>query len=198
MFFLLFAFLTPCISAFSVSSITVNPPGDTAAGTPLTVTVAIDFPPDGTVSFPSDSELQLSTNLADARWEPVLFLDGVKTELVPKTGKSLILQGWYLSYPRGQNAKLRVTLTGNLPQYLSSGQNLVKIQETDSGHRIVSTAYVEMPAAPVTTLPTPTKKPATTKITPVPMDTPAQKSPLGTGAGIFATMIVALLVIQKK
>ncbi len=198
-FFLLFAWITPCVSALSVSSVTVDPPGDQAAGTPLTVNIGIDFPPDGTESFPSASELQLSTNLVDARWEPVLFLDGVKTELLPKTGKSLILPGWYLSYPRGQNLKLRVTLTGNLPQSLAPGQMLVKIQETDAGHSIVSTAYVEMPAAPVTTLPTPTKRPAaTTKITPIPTDTPPHKSPLGTEAAIIATMVVALLVIQKK
>jgi hypothetical protein len=191
--------MTASVSAFSISSITVNPPGEQAAGTPVTVNAVIDFPSGGTASFPSDSELQLSTNLNDARWEPVLFLDGVKTELVAKTGTSLNLPGWYLSYPRGQTVQLRVTVTGNLPVDLASGQNLVKVQEADSGHSIVSTAYVEMPAAPVTTLPTLTKRPAaTTKITPVPSDTPPQKSSLWTGAGIVATMIVALLVIKKR
>jgi len=94
-----------------------------------------------------------------------------------------------------------LTLTGNLPSALSAGQNLVKIQELDSGDNVVSAAYVEMPAAPATTLSGPTKNPAEEPIIPsIPADTPTptQKSPLGTGAGLIALMIAALFVILKK
>jgi len=72
------------VSAFTVSSITVNPPGELAAGTPVTIDLIIDFPSWGTETFPSDSELQLSTNLNDAHWVPALVLNGVKTNLLKK------------------------------------------------------------------------------------------------------------------
>ena len=197
--FLLFAGLTSGVSAFTVSSITVNPPGEQAAGTPVTIDLVIDFPSGGTETFPSESELQLSTNLNDPHWEPALVLNGVKTNLLKNSGRSLIIKGYYLSYTRGQNVQLRLTLTGNLPTDLPTGQNLVKIQELDSGDNVISAAYVEMPAAPATTTSAPTKNPATQTIIPsLPADTPTPKSPLGTGAGLIALMIAALFVIMKK
>lgn len=198
-FFLLFASITSGVSAFTVSSITVNPPGEQTAGSPVTIDLVIDFPSGGSETFPSESELQLSTNLNDPHWVPALVLNGVKTNLLKNSGRSLIIKGYYLSYTRGQNVQLRLTLTGNLPSDLPTGQNLVKIQELDSGDNVISAAYVEMPAAPATTTSAPTKNPATqTTIPSIPADTPTQKSPVGTGVCLIAFMIAALFVIIKK
>lgn len=196
--FLLLTCITPYVSAFTVSSINVNPSGDQAAGTPLTVNVVINFSSKGTETFPKASELQMSTNLVDAHWVPVLVLDGAETRLEEESGTSLTLPGWYLSYPSGQRTELIVSLTGNIPSN-PSGQNLLKIQEADSSNRVVTTAHVEMPATPVTTRATPTKKPTTKKIfTPIPTDTPTQESPIGTGAGIIAIIGAARCVMKRK
>jgi hypothetical protein len=196
--FLLFACITPYVSAFTVSSININPQGYQAAGTPMTVNSAIDFSSEGTETFPSASELHMSTNLVDPHWVPVLVLNGVETHLQQKTGGSLIFPGWYFSYPSTERVQLKVTLKGNIPMNPSPSQNFLKIQEVDSGNNIVSTAHVDMPATPITTLSTPTK-PTTTKIfTPIPTDTTTQKSPIGIEAGIIAIIGAALLVLKQK
>lgn len=195
--FLLFVCITFSVSAFTVASVYVTPRGDQPASTPMTVTAVIDFASrGGTETFPAASELQMSTGLADPHWYPVLVVDGVKTNLTEQSGKVLILPGWYLSYPAKQTAQLRVTLTGKIPATRSPGQDILQVQELDSGARVVSTAHLEMPAEPVLA---PAQKTTTPSIfTPIPTDTPSQKSPLWAGYGIIAILGVLLHGIKRR
>lgn len=195
-FFLFFSCITVAVSAFTVASIYVTPRGDQPAGTPVTISAAIDFSSPGNETFPAANELQMSTGLADPHWFPVLVVDGVKTNLTEQSGEVLILPGWYLSYPAKQTAQVRVTLTGKIPINRSTGQDILKVQELDPGTRVVSTAHVEMPAAPVFT---PAQKTATPKIfTPIPMDTPTRQSPLAIGCGIIAILAALLPGIKRR
>lgn len=202
-FFFLFVCIPPCVSAFTVSTVDVNPSGNLPAGTPVTVTVMIDFPSGGTETFPTADELLVTTDLEGQSWEPVLNLDGVETHLQQNAGDSLTISGWYLSYSPGQKERLRVTLTGTIPSNPSPRQDLVNIQEVDSGKNVVTTARVAMPEAPMmapSTTSIPTKKPTATKkiFTPIATGTPTPASPLGTEAGIIAAVGAALLVMNRK
>ena len=195
-FFLLFSCITLSVSAFTVASVYVTPRGDQPAGTLVTVSAAIGFSSPGKETFPAANELQMSTGLADPHWSPVLVVDGVKTNLTEQSGEVLILPGWYLSYPAKQTAQVRVTLTGKIPTNREPGQDILKVQELDSGTRVVSTAHVEMPAAPVLA---PDKKTATPRIfTPIPSDTPTRQSPLGAGCGIIAILAALLPGIKRR
>jgi len=196
--FLLFAAITPGVDAFTISSVKVDPQGYQPAGTPMTVTFNIDFSSKGNETFPSADELQMSTNLADSRWVPVLVLNGVETSLPSKNANGLVLPGWYVSYPSTEKVQVRVTLTGTIPAGSSKDRNFLKVQEVDSGSALVSMARVEMPAPPVTTMTTPTKRPVTTTLTTLPAGTATQKSSLGTEAGIIALCSAALLVIRRR
>ena len=194
--FFFFSTITLSVSAFTVASIYVTPRGDQPAGTRVTVNATIDFSSPGTETFPQDNELQMSTDLADPHWLPVLVIDGVKTNLTEQSGSTLILPGWYLSYPSKQTAQIRVTLAGTIPSDRPSGQDILKVQELDSGYHVVSTAHVEMPAAPALK---PAQKTATPQIfTPIPADTPARQSPLGVGCGIIAILAALLPGIKRK
>jgi hypothetical protein len=196
--FLLFAAITPCVSAFSLASVKVDPQGYQAAGTPMTVTFTIDFSSKTNETFPSAGEMLMSTNLADARWVPALVLNGVETSIPSKNGNGLVLPGWYVSYPSTQRVQLSGTLTGTMPAGSAADQYFLKVQQVDSGSAIISSAEVKMPAPPVTTLTTATKKPVTKTTTPVPVATTTQKSSPGIGAGILAACGAALLFIGKK
>lgn len=200
--FLLFICITPYVSAFTVSSVTVRPGGYQAAGTPMTVTFVVDFPWQGNETFPRNSELLMSTELDEASWVPVLVLDGVDTRMAGQAGRSMVISGGYLSYPSYQDLQLVVTLTGKIPKNPSPRQDLLKIAETDSVKNVVSTARIEMPEAPIVTPSSPltaTKKPATIKtFTPIAADTPAQESPAGIVTAIISATGAALLVIKRK
>jgi hypothetical protein len=199
-FFFLLACITTGVSAFTLSSVNVNPRGEQAAGTPLTVNAVIDVPSSGTETFPSDHELLMSTDLVNPRWAPVLVLDGVETGLLQESRESITIAGYYLSYPPGQTVQVRVTLTGNLPEDVSPGRDLLNVQEQDPGKNVVKTARLDMPATPApTALPVPTKKPTTKKtFTPIPVDTTTPASPAGTCAGIIAAAGAALLVRRRR
>ena len=195
--FLLFAAMAPCVSAFTLSSVKVDPQGSQAAGTPMTVSFTIDFSSKSNLTFPTANELLLSTNLVNAQWVPVLVLNGMETSLPSKKGSGLVLPGSYVSYPSTEKVQVKGTLTGAMPADSSTDRNFLKIVEADSGAAVVSMANLEMPAPPVKTLATPTKKPATTAPTPLPVTT-TQKSSSGIAVGVIATCGAALLVIRRK
>ena len=97
-------FLILCIhtvSAFSVSSITVEPSGSLTPATPVIVTFVVDMTASGDETFPSADELQMSTDLDSAKWSYSLVLDGVDTVQPANSGRVLSVSGWVLSYPSG-------------------------------------------------------------------------------------------------
>jgi hypothetical protein len=199
--FLLIVSITPGVSAFTLSSVTVNPQGNQAAGTSMTVRSVIDFLSAGNATFPQAGELQMSTDLTDVYWVPVLVLDGRETHLEIKAGRELVLPGWYLSYASSQNVQLVVTVTGKIPADHTSRQNLLEIKENDADKNVVSSAHIAMPEAPVEpfSTATPTKKPTTKKtFTPIPIATLTQESPVGTGAAVLATICAALLGMRRR
>ena len=200
-FFLLFACETSCVSAFTVSSVDVKPPGYQSAETSMTVISVINFQAAGATTFPSNSTLRMSTDLVDPYWVPIVVLDGKDTRLSIQAGEELVLPGEYLSYSPSQSVQLMVTLSGKIPSERISGQNIVEIEEKDSGKNVVSSARVampEIPLIPLTTPTAPTKKPTAKKtFTPIPTDT-TQASSAGIGAGIFAMIGAALLVMRRR
>ncbi len=199
------------VSAFSVSSVVISPPGNPAPGTSMTVSFLVDFPKGGTESFPATSELKMRTDLAEAYWVPVLVLDGEDTRLTIQSGESCVVSGWYLAYPAYQDVHLKVTVTGKIPENPSGRQDLMRINEVDSTQNSVATAHIAMPEAPMMSLPVQTAPPvksggtaATTKprttvrtFTPIPTDT-TPASPSAAGAGILAMIGAALLVLRRK
>ena len=198
--FLLVTCITPCVSAFTVSSVDVKPPGFQPVGTSMTVISLMNFQAAGAKTFPSDSVLQMSTDLVDPYWLPIVVLDGKETRLPIQAGRELTLSGEYLSYSPSQSVQLMVTVSGKIPSDRTSGQNIVEIQEKDSARNVVSSAHVAMPEIPLISETTPaalTKKPTPVKtFTPIATETPT--SPIGTEAGIIAVIGAALLVVRRR
>lgn len=199
--FLLFACVTPGGSAFSVSSVTVEPPGFQLAGTPMTVNTVIHFYSGSTGNFPKENEFLMSTDLIDPHWVPVLILDGVETHMDITSGDELIIPGEYLSYPPSQKVELVVKLTGNVPSNRKSGENLMEMQERDPARAVVSRAHIAMQEVPLETLSTQTTtvpKSTTMKVfTPLATDT-TPASPAGTVPAVIALAGVALLVMRRR
>jgi hypothetical protein len=182
--------------------VNVEPAGNLAAGTPVTVTFVVDFPNKGAnVTFLQDHEMQLSTDLTGVSWEPVMVLDDMTTHMDQKAGSSTTISGWYLSYPSYQDLQLQMTVTGKIPANPSPGMNILKIEEADAGKNIVSTARIaipETPLMPLSTLSTPTKKPTIKKtFTPIATET-TPASPAGSGVAVFSLIGAALLVMKRR
>jgi hypothetical protein len=127
-------FCIHAVSAFAVSSITVDPSGSMTANTPVIVTFKIQISGAGDETFASDDELQLSTDLEKAQWSYSLVLDGIDMPQPDNSGRVLSVSGWVLSYPSEKEESLQVTLQGISPTVSTTTEkSMIKITEYD-GH----------------------------------------------------------------
>jgi hypothetical protein len=138
------------VSAFAVSSITVDPSGSLVPNTPVIVSFKIDFSASGDETFPSGSELQMATDLDSAKWTYTLVLDGVETPQPSAGGRMLSVTGWILSYPSEVEESMRVTVEGTAPSVeQTTNKTMIKIQEVDQHNNIISSTVVERTAVVV-------------------------------------------------
>ena len=120
--------------AFEVDSVVVDPPGDLAPGTPVTVSFRVNISGTGAdETFPAADELQISTGLEKPRWEYTLVLDGVENPQPGSNGRLLSVSGWLLSYPSSASEYLKITLSGTTPRVPSPANvTLFTVTEYDS------------------------------------------------------------------
>jgi hypothetical protein len=138
------------VTAFAVSSISVEPSGSLTPGTPVIVSFNVDLSGAGAETFTSGNELQMSTDLDSSKWSYSLVLDGVVTEQPSNTGRVLSVSGWVLAYPSEMEESLRVTLEGTAPAVTqTTNKTLVKVQEVDSRNNIITSSVVERTAVVV-------------------------------------------------
>jgi hypothetical protein len=143
-------FCIHAVSAFAVSSITVDPSGSLTPGTPVIVTFKVEMSASGDETFPSADELQMSTDLDSPKWAYSLVLDGVDTPQPANSGRVLSVSGWILSYPSTVDESMKVTLQGNAPTVSQTiNKTMIKVMEFDSHNNPVTSSVVERTAVVV-------------------------------------------------
>jgi hypothetical protein len=133
-------FVVSAVSAFSIASVNIDPQGSLTPGTAVMVSYKVQFAASSGETFPSGSELQMSTDLESPKWTWTLILDGVENPRPQATGRLLALSGFELSYPSTVDQSIRVTLEGKTPSVdKTANKTIIKIQEVDSNSNIVTT-----------------------------------------------------------
>lgn len=129
----------PAVSAFDVEGMTVDPSGSMTPSTPVTVSFKVGFAASSGDTFPSGSDLVMTTDLNDPKWTYTIILDGVENPRNPLGGKTLDLSGFELSYPSKVDESIRVTLEGTAPTVdTTTLKDMVRIKELDSNGNIVT------------------------------------------------------------
>jgi len=147
-----FLLCVQAVSAFTVSSVNIDPSGALTPGTPVTVSYKVDFQSSGSTTFSSSNDLQMSTDLEKPKWTYTILLDGVENPRQPTGGKSLTITGFELSYKSGVEESLRVTLEGTTPTVdKTTDKTIVKIQEIDSGNSPITSSIVEKKVSVINT-----------------------------------------------
>ena len=132
------------VSAFSVSSISIDPSGSLTPGQQVLVSFKIDFAADGGSTFPSGGELDLTTDLNNPKWTWTLLLDGVENPRPTAGGRELALSGFELSYPSKVEESVRVTLEGTAPSVTqTTNKSIIRIAQTDNNGNLLSDSIVE-------------------------------------------------------
>jgi hypothetical protein len=138
-----FAVCIPVVSAFSVEGLTIDPSGSLTPNTPVTVSFKVDFASSSGETFPSGSDLVMTTDLANPKWTYTLILDGVENPRNPAGGKTLDLSGFELSYPAKVDESIRVTVEGTAPTVdKTTNKTILDIHELDTHGNIVSSSQV--------------------------------------------------------
>jgi hypothetical protein len=132
------------VSAFYVSSISIDPSGSLTPGQQVLVSFKIDFTSTGDSTFPAGGELDLSTDLEKPKWTWTLLLDGVENPRPTETGRMLALSGFELSYPSKVEESVRITLEGTAPSVTqSTNKTIIKILESDSNGNELTSSLIE-------------------------------------------------------
>ncbi|PKG32027.1 PEGA domain-containing protein [Methanoregula sp.] len=154
--FLVLLLLVPCVTAFSVSSTTVDPailnPGDSVNMT-TKVYVASGTP------FSAFDDLRFVTTLDDPVWVYTVIIGGVENTRPADRGKILTIGGYELSYPAREEVVVDIALKGLVPAATPEGTQLplITVQELDAKSRVITSSVIEIKH--LVGMPTPTPTP---------------------------------------
>lgn len=142
----------PAVSAFTVEGLTIDPSGSLTPNTPVTVKFKIGFSASSDLTFPSGSDLVLTTDLTSPKWTYSLVLDDVENPREPVGGKTLELSGFELSYPSNIDEQIAVTLEGTTPTVsVTTEKIMVNVKEIDSNGNAITSSMVNKGALIINT-----------------------------------------------
>ncbi|PKL68174.1 MAG: hypothetical protein CVV30_09560 [Methanomicrobiales archaeon HGW-Methanomicrobiales-1] len=126
-------------SAFSVTSISIDPSGSLIPGTPVTASYKID-----TSGFASGGDLQFYTDLDSPLWTYTILVNGVENLRPALGGRTLTITGFELSYKTGDDVAVRATLEGKAPTVTeTTDKTIIRIQEIGSNGAAITSTKVE-------------------------------------------------------
>jgi len=104
--------------------------------------------PSGT-TFPKDHELQLQTQLTEARWNIQVIVDGHNAASQPASGSAAFINGMLLSYSVNHDVQFTVTITGNVPTSATGTVTVLDMVEIDNSNNVVpgSEIVISQPVA---------------------------------------------------
>jgi hypothetical protein len=138
-FFLSVCFILPCAASYSLRDVTMAPLSDSyPSGTSLTTSAALSIIPAGPTTFIEGYTLQLSTDLDQARWNVRVMVDGRQAAVFEKSGTTIFINGYLLSYPVNRDVEVRVTLEGTVPPPGTEGTfSVLRVIELNNQGRVV-------------------------------------------------------------
>ncbi|MDO9034344.1 MAG: hypothetical protein Q7U51_03990 [Methanoregula sp.] len=185
--------VTPVSATYSLSSVSYMPNPPLVTGGQQQVTATYYIGPSGSTTFIKGHELQMQTDLVNARWNIQVLQNGRNAAQQSASGSAAFVNGVILSYPNSNDVSLQVTVDGVVPQTQSVQVMLLQAEEIDNTGNIVPGSVITLsqpvagqPATPVQTA-IPTLTP--TKVPP----SPTKSAGFPAAAGILAISLVFLM-----
>lgn len=140
--------LVPAVSATQSlvsESFTPNPPLAPGGSQHAVIQYAITS---GT-TFPKDHELQMQTDLQNARWNIQVILDGNNAAQQTVSGSAAFLSGELLSYSVNHDVRFTVTIDGTVPATATGMVTVLQLVEIDNSGYVVpgSESTISQPVA---------------------------------------------------
>ena len=194
---LLFLVLPAAASPLLASeSFTPNPPLVPGDSSRLVATFVI---PSGT-TFPRSHNLQLQTDLVDARWTIQVTLNGNNAARQTASGSSAFINGEIISYSVNNDVAFTVTVTGTVPGTATGTVTVLDLVEIDNTGSIVPGSEIVI-SEPVAGTNSATGDTAVPTLTPPPVTTlpPVTRSPgFAAVLGVAGTCIAGLVWLRRR
>lgn len=146
------------VPGFSVSAVTIHPPGELFAATP--VTVSFDIPCKDIQLY---DQLVFTTDLVNPVWDARLVTDFKDTPVLSAfpQGNALTIPGAVFNLQGMKKGRVHIQLNGMVPYDPSAGRNLLRIRQMDADGSAY--AYPSGFSLSMSISPTPTPAPLPTE-----------------------------------
>ena len=195
------ALVLPVSATFQIQQSELNP-----SATPLqpgaqqSVTAIIAIIPQGATTFIEGNQLQLTTGLADPRWDVQVMVNGIPAAVIPAKGNAAFINGFLLSYPNSNDVSVSASVTGSVPAGVSGVLLLQVIQQNNAGQAVPGSLQsisgpVAVPGTPVPATPPVPASPVASDSIPAPTKSSGLSVIILTGGLLAGTLA---LCIGKK
>jgi hypothetical protein len=111
-----FLLVVPASAGYALQNVEVHPPDEILdPGTPLTVLATVQILPQGPTTYIEGYTMVVSTDLDRARWDVAVMVDGRDAAVFEKTGSSVFISGYLLSYPTSEDVAVSILVSGYTP-----------------------------------------------------------------------------------
>ena len=189
--------VTPVAATYSLSSVSYTPNPPLVIGGQQQVTATYYIGPSGSTTFIRGHELQMQTDLVNARWNIQVLQNGRNAAQQSASGSAAFVNGALLSYSTSNDVSLQVTINGVVPQTQSDQVMLLQVEEIDNSGNIVpgSVITLSQPVAGHLVIPVQTAFPTLTPTSVPP--SPTKSAGVPATAGILAISFVFLIMARR-
>jgi hypothetical protein len=155
-------------ASYVLQDVQVRPAGiEVQQHTPVNVLATAQIIPQGPTTYIEGYTMVLSTGLDQATWKVRVLVDGRPAAVFDKSGPTVFISGYLLSYPTYRDVAVAVSLDGNAPSGTpGSSFTILQIIELNNQGQVVSGSeqLVSKSLAPASSTPSATVIPSKTPI----------------------------------
>ncbi|PKL69810.1 MAG: hypothetical protein CVV30_00060 [Methanomicrobiales archaeon HGW-Methanomicrobiales-1] len=194
---LLLLLVSPVAATMALTDVSYTPNPPLVTGGQQHVTAMYYIGPSGSTTFIKGHELQMQTELLNARWDIQVIQNGRNAAQQSASGSTAFVNGEILSYPNNNDISLSITIDGVVPQAQAGQVMVLQVEELDTAGNVVpgSVITLSQPVAgePGTSVPTvlPTLTPP-----PIPPN-PTKSAGFTLTAGIIASGLALLVIVRR-
>ena len=189
--------VTPVVATYTLSSVSLTPNPPLVIGGQQQVTATYYIGPSGSTTFIKGHELQMQTDLMNARWNIQVLQNGRNAAQQSASGSVAFVNGEILSYSNNNDVSLVVTVDGVVPKTQNVQVLLLQVEEIDNSNNIVpgSVITLSQPVAGKQVTPVQTALPTLTPTLVPP--SPTKSAGFPAASGILAISLVFLIMARS-
>jgi hypothetical protein len=188
----------PVDATMALTDVTYTPTPHLVIGSPQDMTARYYLGPSGATTFIPGHQLQMQTELVNARWDIQVLLNGRNAAQQSASGSTAFVNGALLSYSPNNDVSLEITIDGIVPRTQGGQVIVLQVKEIDNSGSVVpgSEITISQPVAgePPTTLQTTLSTPTPSLVPP----SPTQSAGFPAILGILAMILVVLILFRRS